>query len=113
MNEFPNYKLTSAQPTVLYPGVAVNPLPEDGGATTLPLFPDTSVPDYCPEGCTPPTTTPPTTTAPTSPTLDSLSIGMAYTPIQKWQNIYEDEVGFNRGTIFSQLDLPFLGEEVM
>ena len=37
---------------------------------------------------------------------------MAYVPNQKWTQLYEAEVGFARGTIFPQLDLPFLGEGV-
>ncbi|MBS5660630.1 MAG: spore coat associated protein CotJA [Clostridiales bacterium] len=41
-----------------------------------------------------------------------LPIAMAYVPMQKWRNIYDSEVGFDRGTIFEELDKPFLGEEV-
>ena len=36
---------------------------------------------------------------------------MSYTPMQKWNSTYEPEIGFTRGTIFPELDLPFLGEE--
>jgi len=39
-------------------------------------------------------------------------LGMAYVPMQKWEKLYESELGLNRGTIFSQLDLPWIGEEV-
>lgn len=39
------------------------------------------------------------------------ALAMAYVPCQKWQNIYAPEVGFNRGTIFADLDKPFLGGE--
>ena len=35
---------------------------------------------------------------------------MAHTSMQKWQEIYEPEQGFDRGTIFAELDLPFIGE---
>lgn len=35
---------------------------------------------------------------------------MAYVPVQKWQELYETEQGFGRGTIFTELDLPFVGE---
>ena len=41
-----------------------------------------------------------------------ITLAMSYTPMQKWNTTYEAEVGFNRGTIFPELDLPFLGEEV-
>ena len=41
-----------------------------------------------------------------------LPIAMAYVPMQKWRNIYDSEVGFDRGTIVEELDKPFLGEEV-
>lgn len=44
--------------------------------------------------------------------LDQLPLGMAYVPMQKWEKLYESELGLNRGTIFSQLDLPWIGEEV-
>lgn len=34
---------------------------------------------------------------------------MSYTPRQEWTDVYEPESGFSRGTIFAQLDLPFVG----
>lgn len=37
-------------------------------------------------------------------------IGMCYTPMQEWCEIYDDEKGLERGTIFQQLDKPFTGE---
>ena len=43
---------------------------------------------------------------------DCAPLAMAYVPMQKWRNIYDSEVGFDRGTIFEELDKPFLGEEV-
>lgn len=39
---------------------------------------------------------------------DHYPIGMAYVPWQKWQQPYPIEQGFNRGTIFPELDLPFM-----
>lgn len=42
-----------------------------------------------------------------------LPLAMAYIPMQKWQEIYEAEVGLERGTIFSELDKPWLGEEAV
>lgn len=38
----------------------------------------------------------------------NLSLGMAYVPVQKFQNIYPEEEGFQKGTLFSQLNFPFL-----
>lgn len=35
---------------------------------------------------------------------------MAHVPGQTWQKLYEIEQGFHRGTIFMELDLPFIGE---
>ena len=35
-------------------------------------------------------------------------VGMSYVPMQKWSRPYEMETGFARGTIFPELDLPFL-----
>mgnify|MGYP003300152713 CR=1 FL=1 len=42
--------------------------------------------------------------------LDNLSLAMAYVPMQKWRNIYEADVGLDRGTMFCELDLPFKGK---
>lgn len=41
--------------------------------------------------------------------LDELPIGMAYVPYQKWRNVYNADVALERGTIFAELDMPFLG----
>lgn len=38
-----------------------------------------------------------------------VSLAMAYVPYQPFNNLYENETGFNRGTIFKALDLPFTG----
>lgn len=35
-------------------------------------------------------------------------IGMGYVPWQTWQQPYSLEQGFRRGTIFPELDLPFM-----
>jgi hypothetical protein len=42
--------------------------------------------------------------------LGGLPIGMAYVPWQQWRAIYDDARALTRGTIFSELDLPFLGK---
>ena len=41
--------------------------------------------------------------------LSEMPLAMAYVPWQKWCNIYEICKGFQRGTIFAELDKPFLG----
>ncbi len=38
-------------------------------------------------------------------------LAMATLEMQTWQKIYDPEKGFQRGTIFCELDLPFLCEE--
>lgn len=38
------------------------------------------------------------------------SLAMAYVPWQTWQDIYEADKGFHCGTIFQELNLPFLGK---
>ena len=40
--------------------------------------------------------------------FDRFPIGMAYVPMQSWQQQYSLEQGFRRGTIFPELDLPFM-----
>lgn len=41
------------------------------------------------------------------PHVDHCPLAMAYVPWQCWNNTYELEVGFKRGTIFPELDLPW------
>ena len=36
-------------------------------------------------------------------------IGMAYVPVQKIKTVYEPEMAYNRGTLYPELDLPFMG----
>ncbi len=50
----------------------------------------------------------PTTTLP-----KSMPIGMLYVPYQSWQKVYEPQVGLPRGTIFEELDKPFIGERTI
>ncbi len=38
------------------------------------------------------------------------SLAMAYVPWQTWRDIYEADKGFHCGTIFQELNLPFLGK---
>ena len=35
---------------------------------------------------------------------------MLYVPYQSWQKVYDPVVGIDRGTIFEELDKPFIGE---
>lgn len=46
-------------------------------------------------------------------TNQPVSLAMAYVPYQLNFNPYEKNVGFERGTLFPELDLPFLGEEAV
>ena len=41
--------------------------------------------------------------------LAGLPLAMAYVPWQCWCETYEPAEGWHRGTIFPELDLPFLG----
>lgn len=41
--------------------------------------------------------------------VDVCRVGMTYTPMQRWRDIYEPEKALSRGTIFAELDMPFLG----
>ena len=38
-----------------------------------------------------------------------LSLAMAYVPKQYWRALYSEEEGLHAGTIFKELDMPFLG----
>ena len=42
--------------------------------------------------------------------LENMTIAMAYVPWQQWRQIYEPAKGFHRGTIFKELDKPFVGK---
>ena len=42
---------------------------------------------------------------------DIFSLAMAYVPHQPWEEIYEADIGLERGTIFRQLDFPWLAGE--
>lgn len=39
---------------------------------------------------------------------EQFPVGMGYVPMQRWQSTYSMEDGFRRGTIFPELDLPFM-----
>lgn len=40
--------------------------------------------------------------------MERYPVGMGYIPWQQWQQTYSLEKGLNRGTIFPDLDLPFM-----
>lgn len=42
------------------------------------------------------------------PQASQYSLAMAYVPWQQWRQTYPMEQGFVRGTIFPELDLPFV-----
>lgn len=44
----------------------------------------------------------------TNRAADPMVLAMAYVPNQTWRDLYEPQEGFPRGTIFRQLDLPFM-----
>ena len=36
-------------------------------------------------------------------------IGICYVPMQRWEQIYDEDTAFSVGTLFPSLNLPFLG----
>lgn len=42
-------------------------------------------------------------------TIPSQSLAMVYSPKQVWGETYEVDVALERGTLFPELDKPFLG----
>ncbi len=40
---------------------------------------------------------------------DEMVLAMSYVLLQEWGNLYAVEDGFDRGTIFAELDKPFVG----
>ncbi len=42
-----------------------------------------------------------------------LALAMVYVLMQRWQNIYEPDLALERGTIFAELDKPFLGKDAV
>ena len=50
------------------------------------------------------------TSSPCKPMQNDMSLAMAYIPWQIWREIYDVDKGFHCGTIFKELNLPFLGK---
>ena len=44
--------------------------------------------------------------------LSCMPIAMAYVPMQRFQDLYNPETALCTGTLFKELDKPFLGSEV-
>lgn len=42
--------------------------------------------------------------------LSALPIGMAYIPWQSFRDLYDPHMGLDRGTLFKELDYPFMGK---
>ena len=40
--------------------------------------------------------------------LENYPLASVYSPIQQWRNLYEPEAALERGTLFKELDLPFV-----
>ena len=40
--------------------------------------------------------------------LEGYPLSSVYAPLQAWRELYDEDAGFNRGTIFKELDLPFV-----
>jgi len=88
------------------PNISIQPL-------DIPTVEIPSVPGVPPIGTFPPMEIlPPTGSMPPeeNPCGFCLTPAMSYTPMQKWGETYEAEQGFHRGTIFPELDLPFVPE---
>lgn len=43
--------------------------------------------------------------------LESMPLGMAYVPWQRWNCVYDVNQGIQAGTIFPELELPFTGKK--
>lgn len=37
------------------------------------------------------------------------ALAMAYVPVQEWGDLYAEELALQKGTLFADLDKPFLG----
>lgn len=41
-----------------------------------------------------------------------MPIAMLYVPYQSWRKLYDHQIALERGTIFEELDKPFIGERL-
>ena len=44
--------------------------------------------------------------------LDGYPLASVYAPIQNFDDLYDTETALARGTVFAELDLPFMGDSV-
>lgn len=44
--------------------------------------------------------------------LTNYPLASVFAPLQPFRNLYDCQTAWNRGTVFSELDLPFMGETV-
>lgn len=44
--------------------------------------------------------------------LENYPLAMVYSPLQKFDNLFDIDTALNKGTLFCELDLPFMGESV-
>lgn len=79
---------------------------------------ETRMEDPCPPACPPPCPEFPGPLPDSGAGCDGLPedscgmvLAMAYVPMQKWGQTYEPQMGLKQGTIFPELNLPFLGKE--
>ena len=42
---------------------------------------------------------------------ENISLAMAYVPYQEWRDLYDETMALRQGTLFAELDKPFLGSE--
>ncbi len=41
--------------------------------------------------------------------LTGYPLSMVYSPMQEWRSLYDSETALMQGTLFAELDLPFMG----
>lgn len=44
--------------------------------------------------------------------LEEYPLAMVYAPLQVFRNLYDMDTALQKGTMFAELDLPFMGESV-
>lgn len=44
--------------------------------------------------------------------LENYPLASVYAPLQSFDELYDKETALQKGTVFAQLDLPFMGESV-
>ena len=113
---------TRAMPNDVMPN-AVPPIrfmPNEVMPDTVP--PTRTMPNNAMPNAVPPMRTMPNTTMPNNVILNRMEtnrmdlvgfpLAMAYSPYQMWEDdVYTEDVGLSRGTIFPGLDKPFIGKE--